>query len=150
MHIDRISGSQYGNADGLQPRTLEIWNSYGLFATFASQAAAIHAMASVSHRFVVDMTDHNPQVTYEKTDDSSGLVRSTPIKNVVVDSRYAYEMTASIDIIEGTLRDSLKQAGGRIMQPAQPLSIESSDVDSTRNLTYPIKAGILLALTQCR
>jgi hypothetical protein len=40
----RDVGTQYGNADGLQPRTLEIWQSYGMLDKISPKAAAMHAM----------------------------------------------------------------------------------------------------------
>lgn len=41
---NRLPGALHGNADGLQPRTLEIWKSYGILEEILSKGAAIHAM----------------------------------------------------------------------------------------------------------
>ena len=40
----RIPGEAYGNADGLQPRTLEIWKTYGMLETIDSKGARMIGM----------------------------------------------------------------------------------------------------------
>lgn len=40
----RYPGTLYGNADGLQPRTLEILQSYGLLEILRPKAAYMHAI----------------------------------------------------------------------------------------------------------
>ncbi|KAF8577151.1 hypothetical protein K439DRAFT_1418443 [Ramaria rubella] len=121
----RCYGTQYGNADGLQPRTLEIWQSYGMLQNFVPKSAPMHAL-----------------VTYERGRDGEGLVRSTPSRNVVVDSRYPFELTACIDTIEETLRHSMEEAGAYQTQPVIPLSIDIIGKDHTSSgieVTHPVK-----------
>ncbi|KAF8899315.1 FAD binding domain-containing protein [Infundibulicybe gibba] len=112
MIVDRrYPGQLYGNADGLQPRTLEIWQSYGILEKFLPRAVYVHAL-----------------VTYERNKGSgSGLTRSPPIANVVVPSRYPFEMAACIEDIEGALRDALAETAHSVVQPAWPLSIHLRD-----------------------
>ncbi|KAF8532565.1 FAD binding domain-containing protein [Gautieria morchelliformis] len=120
----RLVGTQYGNADGLQPRTLEIWQSYGMLDKISPKSAAMHAM-----------------VSYEQDVEGKGLVRSTPSRNIVVTCRYPFELTASIDTIEQTLRMSLEAAGARLVQPVSPLSINilTEEPGITEELTHPIR-----------
>ncbi|KAF5388934.1 hypothetical protein D9757_005110 [Collybiopsis confluens] len=101
----RNLGDVYGNADGLQPRTLEIWQSYGILEEFSQKAAAMHAL-----------------VTYDK-DGENGIKRGIPSRNIVVDCRYPYELTAGIQIIESTLRAQVERHGTQILQPAKPVDI---------------------------
>ncbi|KAF9465797.1 FAD binding domain-containing protein [Collybia nuda] len=101
----RAPNEVYGNADGLQPRTLEIWQSYGMLDRFSQRASAMHAL-----------------VTYDKQK-GGGIKRGIPSWNIVVDCRYPYELTASIRIIESTLRSEFERKGGLVTQPAQPLEI---------------------------
>ncbi|KAF9465800.1 FAD binding domain-containing protein [Collybia nuda] len=101
----RSPGDTYGNADGLQPRTLEIWQSYGILDDIFHRAIAVHAL-----------------VTYDKQGDG-GIERGVPCQNIVVDCRYQYELAAGIHIIEGTLRSEFERNGGLIMQPAQPVKM---------------------------
>ncbi|KAH7874205.1 FAD binding domain-containing protein [Lentinula edodes] len=54
----RDAGEIYGNADGLQPRTLEIWNSYGFLDKFSKQAATVHGLLTVKH--LVDKLGRKP------------------------------------------------------------------------------------------
>ncbi|RDB28278.1 Phenol 2-monooxygenase [Hypsizygus marmoreus] len=120
----RAPGSQYGNADGLQPRTLEIWKNYDILDGFSLHAAYVHAM-----------------VAYEQSADGIGLVRTTPSRNVVVSARYGFEMAASISTIEATLRNAAEEAGADFFQPVAPASLDISDQDTedSREKVYPIK-----------
>ncbi|KAF7430189.1 hypothetical protein PC9H_005889 [Pleurotus ostreatus] len=92
-------GTQYGNADGVQPRTLEIWDTYGILRRFVDGSAPVHAMVT-----------YNPEVD----NGHLKLVRTRPVRNVVVDSRFPYERAAAIEHIEGRLREALLEAGGTI------------------------------------
>lgn len=60
---------------------------------------------------------------------------------MVVDSRYPYESSASTETIEGTLRDSMENAGVKVYQPVTPISIDVLDQDrnSAPELTHPVK-----------
>ncbi|PPQ80743.1 hypothetical protein CVT25_001863 [Psilocybe cyanescens] len=123
----RLPGSQYGNADGLQPRTLEIWKTYGMLGKIRAKGACMRAM-----------------VAYETTASGEGLVRLRPASNVIVPCRYQYEITASINDIEGTLRENAEEAGVRITQPCWPTSLEvAHEIESASSVrTYAIKIAI--------
>jgi phenol 2-monooxygenase len=62
-------------------------------------------------------------ITYDYVPER-GIQRGNPCSNIVVDSRFPYEMTAGIKIIEGTLRDEFEKYGGRVLQPVVPLHLE--------------------------
>jgi hypothetical protein len=62
-------------------------------------------------------------ITYDYVPER-GIQRGNPCSNIVVDSRFPYEMTAGIKIIEGTLREEFERYGGRVLQPVVPLHLE--------------------------
>ncbi|KAJ8701262.1 hypothetical protein PTI98_000069 [Pleurotus ostreatus] len=99
--IDKRLGTQYGNADGVQPRTLEIWDTYGILRRFVDGSAPVHAMVT-----------YNPEVD----NGHLKLVRTRPVRNVVVDSRFPYERAAAIEHIEGRLREALLEAEKEVVK----------------------------------
>lgn len=66
------------------------------------------------------------------------LVRSRPSKNVVVSSRFPYELTGSTADIEGTIKQNADEAGVKFIQPAWPVSIEILENEDTE---YPVKVS---------
>ncbi|KAF9014285.1 FAD binding domain-containing protein [Cyathus striatus] len=115
----REVGALYGHADGLQPRTLEIWRSYGMGDEIISKGAAVNAI-----------------VTYASTPDGTSLVRSEPTHNVVVQTRYPFELGVAINDIEGTLRSAVEGVGVSIEHETIPTSIE------VLNGEYPVKVVV--------
>ncbi|HEV7735763.1 MAG TPA: hypothetical protein VGO47_00080 [Chlamydiales bacterium] len=57
------------------------------------------------------------------------------MKNVIVPTRFPFDFTASIQIIEGVIREALEEQGETVAQPAWPESI--SVADNTKE--YPIE-----------
>ncbi|KAJ6607418.1 FAD binding domain-containing protein [Mycena sp. CBHHK59/15] len=112
---------QYGNADGLTSRTLEIWQSYGLLNQFSLKACPIHMM-----------------VGYEEGSD--GIVRSSPCTNVVVPARYQYDLTASPEIIEGVLRESMSEVDLQIAHRLTPISIDLCDASHVKVVLQRVPA----------
>ncbi|KAG9218421.1 hypothetical protein CCMSSC00406_0007978 [Pleurotus cornucopiae] len=123
--IDRRAlGTQYGNADGIQPRTLEIWDTYGILKRFVDGSAPMHAMVT-----------YNPEINNGQLK----LVRTRPVRNVVVDSRFPYERTAAIEHIEGTLREALLEAGGSVQYSATPTNVEVMQESQSE---YPVRVTL--------
>ena len=80
------------------------------------------------------------QVAYEASDDDRSLVRSRPCKNVVVPSRYPYEITASISDIEGTLRKNAENAQVKFLYDSWPVSLSVLEKEhSSSSAEYPVK-----------
>ncbi|KAF9479527.1 hypothetical protein BDN70DRAFT_993405 [Pholiota conissans] len=124
----RAPGEAYGNADGLQPRTLEIWQGYGMLETIAAKGTRMIAM-----------------VGYERSKSTGCLVRSQPSSNVVVSSRYPYEITASISDIEATLRESAEKAHVKFIHSSWPVSLEIDESKSHDKCTadeFPVKVTV--------
>ncbi|KAF9479530.1 hypothetical protein BDN70DRAFT_983614 [Pholiota conissans] len=112
-------GEAYGNADGLVPRTMEIWQTYGMLEPFEAIGNPMIGM-----------------VAYEVSKDDGALVRSRPSKNVVVSSRFPYELTGSTASIEGTLKKNADDASVKFIQPAWPVSL---DIIEEADGEYPVK-----------
>ncbi|KAL4258781.1 PheA/TfdB FAD monooxygenase family protein [Pleurotus pulmonarius] len=120
----RAPGAQYGNADGIQPRTAEIWDSYGILKRFFNGSVPVHAMVT-----------YNPEVINGELK----LVRTRPLRSIVIDSRFPHERTAGIEYIEGTLREALLEAGGKIAYSTTPTNVE---VMSESQVEYPVKVTL--------
>ncbi|KAJ7170593.1 FAD binding domain-containing protein [Mycena crocata] len=115
--IDRRGpNDKYGNADGLMSRTLEIFQSYGLFDRIAPRACPVHVM-----------------VGYETC--GEGIVRSVPCTNVVVPARYGYDFGVAPEIIEAVLRQSLKETGPHVSQLLTPSHINREPIDGFVEVT---------------
>ncbi|KAJ7285209.1 FAD binding domain-containing protein [Mycena rebaudengoi] len=88
----RAPGTAYGYADGLMPRTMEVWKSYDMMEKILGpKGNGIHL-----------------QVGYEQDPNGDGLVRTTPNPNVIVPTRYPFEYTLATETLEGTLREIWK------------------------------------------
>ncbi|KAJ7142147.1 FAD binding domain-containing protein [Mycena crocata] len=104
----RAPGEAYGYADGLMPRTLEVWKSYDMLEKIMGpKGNGMHVM-----------------VGYEQNPNGEGLVRCVPNPNVIVPTRYPYEYTLATETLEGTLRENLEGAGSEITYCAAPISID--------------------------
>ncbi len=101
--------------------------------------------ALLNHADIALPSDHRtplPQVTYNPEIDNGQLklVRTRPVRNVVVDSRFPYERTAAIEHIEGTLREALLESGGTVQYTTTPTNIEVMPESQSK---YPVKVSIL-------
>lgn len=79
-------------------------------------------------------------MTYETSSSDGRLVRSRPKSNVVVSSRYPYELTGATEFIEGTLKKNADDADVKFVQPAWPIAIDVSDTDEE----FPVKVSLLM------
>ncbi|KAJ6630324.1 FAD binding domain-containing protein [Mycena sp. CBHHK59/15] len=113
----RAPGEAYGYADGLMPRTLEVWKSYGMLEKIATKGNGMHVM-----------------VGYEQNPNGEGLIRTTPNINVIVPTRYPYEYTLATETLEGTLRENMEEAGTKITYCAAPISIDCPGSDGEDSL----------------
>ena len=79
-------------------------------------------------------------MTYETSSSDGRLVRSRPKSNVVVSSRYPYELTGATEFIEGTLKKNADDADVKFIQPAWPIAIDVSETDEE----FPVKVSLLM------
>ncbi|KAJ6535198.1 FAD binding domain-containing protein [Mycena vulgaris] len=117
----RLAHEVSGQADGIQPRMLEIWESLGLGSELRARSEHVYRM-----------------VTYEPSEDGSGIKARFVMANITVPSaRYQYEILARIDIIEQILEEQLRKEGITVERPAIPVSLTIGDGD-----TFPIKVKV--------
>ncbi|THH05532.1 hypothetical protein EW146_g9879 [Bondarzewia mesenterica] len=127
--VDRREvGEVYGQADGIQPGTQEMWQSYGLRERLIKEGCPIIAFGTY-------MT--NPETQCIE-------VRQPQGPNICVsDARYPYEVTIPIENMEAILKDSAEDHGVYVERPFTPTSIEiesGDESDDVQDLTsYPVK-----------
>ncbi|KAJ6594759.1 FAD binding domain-containing protein [Mycena capillaripes] len=104
----RLPQETSGQADGIQPRMLEIWESLGMGSELRHRSEHVYRM-----------------VTYAPNSDRSGIQATAQLHNMLVPSaRYQYEILARIEIIEEILRGRLKAEGVTVDYPSVPISLE--------------------------
>ncbi|KZT64257.1 hypothetical protein DAEQUDRAFT_773773 [Daedalea quercina L-15889] len=104
----RITGETAGQADGIQSRMMEIWDSLGIGAELRELSSQIHRM-----------------VIYEPNHDGSGIKQSSQCHNISVPSaRYPFESIAASHVIEGILLRALAAQGITVERPVVPESLK--------------------------
>ncbi|KAJ7707875.1 hypothetical protein B0H14DRAFT_3643399 [Mycena olivaceomarginata] len=117
----RLQDETSGQADGIQPRMHEIWESLGLGAELRERSEHVYRM-----------------VTYTPREDGKGIQLKSHMHNMPVRlARFQYEILARIDIIEEMLSDRLKRAGISVERPTVPISLE---VETARDA--PVKVTV--------
>ncbi|KAI1791861.1 FAD binding domain-containing protein [Ganoderma leucocontextum] len=98
-----------GQADGIQPRTIEVFQSYGLAERLLRNGNQMHMAAF-----------YNPSP-------SGGIERTSRTADVTApNARYPYEVTLHQGAIESIFLDSLKAHGVVVERPIVPTSLELS------------------------
>jgi len=98
-----------GQADGIQPRTIEVLQSYGLAERLLREACQMHMAAF-----------YNPS-------DDGGIVRTGRAPDVTAPTaRYPFAVTLHQGAIESIFLDSMKSAGLVVDRPIAPTSLEIS------------------------
>ncbi|CDO68377.1 hypothetical protein BN946_scf184815.g24 [Trametes cinnabarina] len=98
-----------GQADGIQPRTIEVLQSYGLGERLLREANQMHMAAF-----------YNPSP-------SGGIERTSRAPDVTAPSaRYPFEVTLHQGAIEAIFLDSMEAHGVSVERPIVPTSIELS------------------------
>lgn len=108
--IDKRPGNlAAGQADGIQPRTIEVLQSYGLADALISQAAQLHMAAfyNPAPNGGIECTGRAPDVTAPT-------------------ARYPFELTLHQGAIEKVFLDSMRKEGLEVERPKIPTSLEIS------------------------
>ncbi|KAG8995663.1 hypothetical protein FRB94_008888 [Tulasnella sp. JGI-2019a] len=116
-----------GQADGIQPRTIEVLQSYGLADRLLREGNQMHMAAF-----------YNPSA-------SGGIERTGRAPDVTAASaRYPFEVTLHQGAIENIFKDSMKNLGLQVDRPLQPVELQVSQ--DTKELSdpdaYPIKVTL--------
>ncbi|KDQ13605.1 hypothetical protein BOTBODRAFT_66580 [Botryobasidium botryosum FD-172 SS1] len=113
-----------GHADGIQPRTIEVFQSYGLAKRFLKEAAQVRVKA------------------YYVSGPEGGIVR-TILEPTVGGSRYPFLATLAQSGIESLLRDAMGECGVYVEQPKVPMSLslsaDETELQNHSSEAYPVK-----------
>ncbi|KAJ7656765.1 FAD binding domain-containing protein [Mycena polygramma] len=119
----RLPNETSGQADGIQPRMIEIWESLGLGSDLRERSEHVYRM-----------------VTYVPTANRDGIELKSQMKNIPVPTaRYQYEILARIDIIEDLLRAKLRAKGVSVEHLTVPVSLE---YDAESRESDPVKISV--------
>ncbi|EGN93497.1 hypothetical protein SERLA73DRAFT_189662 [Serpula lacrymans var. lacrymans S7.3] len=123
----RLPGETSGQADGTQPRMIEIWDSFGIGEELRRDGFHVHKL-----------------VTYKPNEEGNGIKECDPGVNITVDSTpYPYEIIAPIEVSEGILRRALGEGSISVEEPVVPVSIVIDESDSNAENEYPIKLTLV-------
>ncbi|KAF9046227.1 FAD binding domain-containing protein [Panaeolus papilionaceus] len=117
-----------GQAAGIQPRTSEVLQSYGLLDRLITEGNQMHIAAF-----------------YGPSPDGRGIQLTERVPAVAPSSaRYPFQITIHQGVIEDVFLDSMKSLGIEVERPAMPVSIEvTSDADALKDPNaYAIKTTI--------
>jgi phenol 2-monooxygenase len=118
----------YGNGDGIMPRTIEIWESYGLFDRIYPKGCPLHVMVILCPWLIRRLFSAHVvflQVGYERHE--GGIVRSVPTTNVVIPARFRFEFTAAAETMEKILRESMEEHGCQLSYRTTPIQMDVCD-----------------------
>jgi phenol 2-monooxygenase len=88
-----------GQADGIQPRTLEVLQSLDLAHEVLTQGCQMHEVGF-----------------WNPTEDGTGIVRTAFVPDVAVPARYPHEVTIHQGRIERILNEDLEKNGNRVQR----------------------------------
>ncbi|EJU03739.1 hypothetical protein DACRYDRAFT_21209 [Dacryopinax primogenitus] len=114
-----------GQADGIQPRTIEVFQSYGLAQRLLERGNQMHSLAF-----------YNPRR------DGKGVERTSRVPDVTAPTaRYRFEVTLHQGEIEAIFLDSMRAHGLEVERPCVPESIEISgdEKELQSRESYPVK-----------
>ncbi|KIK75908.1 hypothetical protein PAXRUDRAFT_783815 [Paxillus rubicundulus Ve08.2h10] len=116
-----------GQADGIQPRTIEVLQSYGLAERLIREGNQMHMCAfyNPGRNGGIECTGRTPSVT-------------------ALTARFPFAITLHQGAIEAIFLDSMNVHGMAVERPMIPSAIEISDnVDDLSNVTsYPVKVTL--------
>ncbi|KAF9233477.1 FAD binding domain-containing protein [Melanogaster broomeanus] len=116
-----------GQADGIQPRTIEVLQSYGLAERLIDQGNQMHMCAfyNPGRNGGIERTGRAPDVTAPT-------------------ARFPFEITLHQGAIEAIFLDSMNLHGVKVERPVAPCAISiSDDADDLSSLSsYPVKVAL--------
>ncbi|KAF8997916.1 FAD binding domain-containing protein [Cyathus striatus] len=113
-----------GQADGIQPRTIEIFQSYGLADRLLKEANQMHMAAfyNPSPNGGIELTERVPDVTASS-------------------ARYPFEVTLHQGAIEAIFLESMQKHGVQVSRPVVPMSVQLTQDESKLKdpKAYPVR-----------
>ncbi|KAI9464680.1 FAD binding domain-containing protein [Boletus coccyginus] len=136
--IDKRQGSPLkvaaGQADGIQPRTIEVLQSYGLAERLIREGNQMHMCTGHGGFKVI----YNPGC-------DGGIECTERVPCVITPTaRYPFQITLHQGAIEDIFIDSMRGHGVEVERPSRPIDIEiSEDIDELSSpLSYPVKVTV--------
>jgi len=121
-----------GQADGLQPRTLEVLKSLGLAEEILTEGCQMWEVAFWNPKQASKSNGHNGDV--------QGIERTSIVPDVAVAARFPHEVTIHQGRIERILEDDLRRYSDRGVQRSSRLTKVS--VDEAGDPEFPVLAEI--------
>ncbi|KAJ3789784.1 FAD binding domain-containing protein [Lentinula aff. detonsa] len=111
-----------GQADGIQPRTAEVFKSYGLSDRLLKEGTQLHVAAfyNPSKSGGIELTDRVPDVT-------------------ATDTNFPFEVTLHQGAIEAIFLDNMRDMGVEVSRPVVPTSIEVNEALVEDSDAYPVR-----------
>ncbi|KAJ3745717.1 FAD binding domain-containing protein [Lentinula detonsa] len=118
-----------GQADGIQPRTAEIFKSYGLSDRLLKEGTQLHVAAfyNPSKSGGIELTDRVPDVT-------------------ATDTNFPFEVTLHQGAIEAIFLDNMRDMGVEVSRPVVPTSIEVDEDLVEDSDAYPVRVEYSVVL----
>ncbi|KAI0949246.1 hypothetical protein AcW1_008916 [Taiwanofungus camphoratus] len=133
LHVDikiierRLPHETAGQADGVQPRMLEVWDSLGLGDEL--RRAGTHV-----RRYSV----------YNPNEEGTGIKLTNQRPNILVPTaRYPYELLVQIEVMEGILTKTLAAEGVKVDQPVIPQSLKVLENEVSNSDAYPVEVTLV-------
>ncbi|KAF9072092.1 FAD binding domain-containing protein [Rhodocollybia butyracea] len=134
---DKVSA---GQADGIQPRTLEVFKSYGLSDRLLREGTQLHVAAFYNPSkdgLGIELTDRVPDVSSTDTN----FPFEAPLPSI--------QLTLHQGAIEAIFLDSMRDMGLEVRRPVLPISIEvQAQADSEERDAYPVRVVLKHADTE--
>ncbi|KAF9269253.1 hypothetical protein L218DRAFT_976998 [Marasmius fiardii PR-910] len=117
-----------GQADGVQPRTIEVFQSYGLADRLLKEGNQMHMAAFYgpnSNKGEIELIERVPDVTAPT-------------------ARYPFEITLHQGAIEAIFLDNMKESGVQVDRPTIPVSMTLSDHETVLEdpNSYPVQVKL--------
>ncbi|KAH8110740.1 FAD binding domain-containing protein [Phellopilus nigrolimitatus] len=129
---NRFKRVEVGQADGIQPRTIEVFKSYGL---------ADRLIEEGNHIYLSAFYNPTPEGGIALSGRSS---RAKATVHVAQKGRYPFSVTLHQGAIESMLHDSMRENGVEVQRSLQPTMLELSDDDNEISHvdSYPVKVTL--------
>ncbi|KAF7344102.1 FAD/NAD-binding domain-containing protein [Mycena venus] len=135
----RLSHEASGQADGIQPRMIEIWESLGIGSELRERSEHVHRMVKKILFPALNGLILELKVTYSPTADRAGIeeTQGSDVEHLSTNSEVS--ILARNDIIEEILEERLKVEGVVVERSGVPISL---DVESQDQDPYPVKVKV--------
>jgi phenol 2-monooxygenase len=130
-----------GQADGLQPRTLEVFQSLDLAHEILTESCHMSEVAFWNPKSNLADASTNGSKGAKKTEaGSAGIERTSFVPDVVVDARFKHEITIHQGRIERILDESLRRYSKRGI--VRFTDFEHFEIEAASDPKFPVKITI--------